>query len=181
MRSVRFRVTSSISSRAIRLRSRAGVAGSDQRAGKSAASWRIRVLCCSVELRVRGGGVAVVVVLGGLERAELVVPVGFEGVGDEPVVGVDGEVAAARELGVMPGALDMTCCGAGRLRRRAASSSAWTVSATSKRERGDSVEQQLADRLIDTLAGDRLALRGVLLDVLADASVVRDERARRWW
>ena len=41
------------------------------------------------ELGVRCGGGVFVVVLGGLELAELVVPVGFEGVGDEPVVGVD--------------------------------------------------------------------------------------------
>lgn len=41
------------------------------------------------ELGVRCGGSVFVVVLGGLELAELVVPVGFEGVGDEAVVGID--------------------------------------------------------------------------------------------
>ena len=65
--SVLFSVTSSISSRAMRLRSRCGVAGSDQSLGKSAASWRIWVLRSSLSAALRGGGLAVVVVLGGLE------------------------------------------------------------------------------------------------------------------
>ena len=34
------------------------------------------------------------------------VPVGFQGVGDEPVGGVDGQVAAAGQVGVVAGALD---------------------------------------------------------------------------
>jgi hypothetical protein len=41
------------------------------------------------------------------EGAQRGVPVGFEGVGDEPVGGVDGEVAAAGQVGVVAGALDM--------------------------------------------------------------------------
>jgi hypothetical protein len=50
-----------------------------------------------------GGGVfgGVVGVLRGVEVAEGGVPVGFEGVGDEPVGGVDGEVAAAGQVGVV--------------------------------------------------------------------------------
>ena len=70
------------------------------------------------ERGVRGGGGVFVVVLGGLELAELVVPVGFEGVGDEAVVGVDREVAAAGELGVLACALDVSLRAAGRLRQR---------------------------------------------------------------
>ena len=49
----------------------------------------------------------VVGVLGLAECAERGVPVGFEGVGDEPVGGVDGEVAAAGQVGVVAGALDV--------------------------------------------------------------------------
>ena len=45
--------------------------------------------------------------MGGLQRAERVVPVSLEGVGDESVVGIDCEVAAAREVGVLAGALDV--------------------------------------------------------------------------
>jgi len=45
-------VMSSISSRAMRLRSRCGVAGSDHRAGKSAASPRMRALSFSVSAAV---------------------------------------------------------------------------------------------------------------------------------
>jgi len=46
--SVLVKVTSSMSSRAMRLRSRCGVAGSDHMAGKSLASARMRALCWSV-------------------------------------------------------------------------------------------------------------------------------------
>ena len=46
-------------------------------------------------------------VLGLVEGAQRGVPVGFEGVGDEPVGGVDGEVAAAGQVGVVAGALDV--------------------------------------------------------------------------
>ena len=60
-----------------------------------------------VERCLGGGAGALVVVLGGLELAERVVPVGLEGVGDEPVVWVDGEVAAAGELCALAGALDV--------------------------------------------------------------------------
>ena len=52
-----------------------------------------------------GGGVGglLVGVLGVAVGAQGVVPVGFEGVGDESVGGVDGEVAAAGEVGVVAG------------------------------------------------------------------------------
>ena len=46
-------------------------------------------------------------VLGLAEGAQGGVPAGFEGVGDEPVGGVDGEVAAAGQVGVVAGALDV--------------------------------------------------------------------------
>ncbi len=49
-------------------------------------------------------------VVGGLgvaQGAQRGVPVGFEGVGDEPVGGVDGQVAAAGQVGVVAGALDV--------------------------------------------------------------------------
>ena len=49
---VRVTVTSVSSSRAMRLRSRAGVAGSSQIAGRSVTSWRIRVFCASVSCPV---------------------------------------------------------------------------------------------------------------------------------
>jgi hypothetical protein len=49
--------------------------------------------------------VALVGVFGVGELAQLVVPVGFELVGDEPVGGVHGEVAAAGGVGGVLGAL----------------------------------------------------------------------------
>ncbi len=56
---------------------------------------------------VRCGAGPLVVVLGGIEGAEGIVPVGLQRVGDQPVVGVDGQVAAAGELGVVAGAFDL--------------------------------------------------------------------------
>jgi hypothetical protein len=50
---------------------------------------------------------AVVVVLGVGEVAQLRVPVGLQGVGDESVGGVDREVAAAGRVGGVLGALDV--------------------------------------------------------------------------
>jgi len=41
------------------------------------------------------------------ERSQGGVPVGFEGGGDQPVVGVDGQVAAAGQVSVILGALDV--------------------------------------------------------------------------
>jgi hypothetical protein len=55
-----------------------------------------------------GCGAAVfVVVLGGAQGAQRVVPVCLQGVGDQPVVRVDGQVAAAGQLGAVAGAFDM--------------------------------------------------------------------------
>jgi hypothetical protein len=51
----------------------------------------------------RGLGRPVAVVLCVAELAEGVVPVGFESVGDEAVVGVDAEIAAAGDIGVVSG------------------------------------------------------------------------------
>src|SRR5207248_11329625 len=63
----------------------------------------------ALPLRVGEGGCAgfgAFVGVGGFgQLAQGVVPVGFQGVGDEPVGGVDGEVAAAGLLGVVLGAL----------------------------------------------------------------------------
>ena len=110
-RSVLTRVTSSMSRRTIRLRSRCGVAGSAHRAGKSAARrGPVHALLLGDGVGV-GAGVLVVVV-GGLQGTERVVPVGLEAVGDEPVVRVDGEVAAAGEVGAVAGAFDVVACAA---------------------------------------------------------------------
>ena len=95
-----------------------------------------------------GGGLAVVFVLGGLQRAERVVPVAFERVGDEPVVGVDGEVAAAGELGVVAGSVDV---GAAELVSFAGAGFELGLDGERdlERERGDRPEQQIPDRAVD--------------------------------
>jgi hypothetical protein len=66
--------------------------------------------------------------MGVVEGAQRGVPAGFEGVGDEPVGGVDGEVAAAGQVGVVAGALDV---GGASVSSALCSSSAWTVRAAS--------------------------------------------------
>ena len=169
--SVLFSVTSSISSRAMRLRSRCGVMGSDQSLGKSAASCTDPGLALVGERGVRGGGRVFVLVLGGLERSEFVVPVGLEGVGHEAVVRVDREIAAAGELGVVAGELDVTgaqfVCFAG---------ACFELGLDGQRdlqgERGDGLEQQFADRCVDALPGDPQASGAGVLDALAHALIV---------
>ena len=84
-----------------------GVAGSFQIAGRSVTSWPIRACCASVSCPACCSAGLVVGVLCVGEGAQRGVPVGFEGVGDEPVGGVDGEVAAAGQVGVVAGALDV--------------------------------------------------------------------------
>ena len=131
------------------------------------------------ELGVRCGAGVFVVVLGGLELAERVVPVGFEGVGDEAVVGIDRQVAAAAELGAMPGALDVVARSPSASSARA-SSSACTVRATS---RASGVTVWSSSRLIASSTPSpgtlRQRVRGVL-DALAQALVVGDSWPRRW-
>jgi hypothetical protein len=63
------------------------------------------LLVLIVEDGPSGGGGPLVVSVGLLQGAQGIVPVGFEAVGDEAVVGVDGEVAAAGEVGAVSGPL----------------------------------------------------------------------------
>ena len=173
--SVLLSVTSSISSRAMRFAfagGRGGVGPELGEVGRELADLGLAVL---IERGVGGGGLAVVFVLGGLQRAQRVVPVGFEGVCDEPVVGVDREVSPARELGVLVGAFDVRASqlvglvGAGfelGLDREC----------DLERERGDGLEQQLLDCAVDGVAGEIEADGAVALDVVVGAAVVGHER-----
>ena len=131
------------------------------------------------ELRRGGGGGALVVVLGCLQRAQRVVPVGLEGVGDEPVVGVDGEVAAAGELGVVAGPLDV---GAAQLVGFLGAGFELGLDAERdlEGERGDGVEQELADRVVDAVAGDDVAARAAASGSLRRCSGSRARAPRRW-
>ena len=60
-----------------------------------------------VQCHAIGLPLAVGVVLGVGAGAELVVPVGFESIGDQPVSGIDKQVPLARQLGLVLGALDL--------------------------------------------------------------------------
>ena len=156
----------------MRLRSRAGVAGSSQIAGRSVTSWRIRVFCASVSCPascLRACSQASWAWL----RARRAVPVGFEGAGDEPVGGVDGEVAAAGQVGVVAGALDVggaqgAGLGGAVLELGGDGESGFDG------ERGEGVDEQLPDLLVESGAGDGLADPVGMFDAVALAYVGGD-------
>src|SRR6266568_9521073 len=128
-----------------------------------------------VGLGERGGGRGgvVVVVLGGLQGAQRLVPVGFQGSGDQPVAGVDGEVAAAGQVGAVPGAFDVAGShGAGF--GGAGPDLGLDGEGDLEGQRGEGLEQQLAGGGAGGAAGDGLAARPGVVDALAHALVVRD-------
>src|SRR5207247_7439886 len=96
----------------------------------------------------------VVGVLGLAQGAERGVPVGFEGVGDEPVGGVDGEVAAAGQVGEVAGALDVR--GAQRVGVGGSLPEfGGDLEGGLDGQRGEGADQQLAGVLVEGVAGDR--------------------------
>ena len=102
-------VTSVSSSRAMRLRSLAGVGGvvpDRGQVGDQLLDPGLLVVGELAEVLLAG---VVIGFLGLVLGAQGGVPVGFEGVGDEPVGGVDGQVAAAGQVGVVAGAFDVGC------------------------------------------------------------------------
>jgi hypothetical protein len=120
-----------------------------------------------------GGGDAFVILAGGLQGAQRVVPIGFEAVGDEPVVGVDGQVAAAGEVGAVASAFD------GLPAQRVGLGGAGFQfglhgQGDLERERGEGVEQQAGRGVIDDCAGDGLAAGRAVLDAAVLAMVVGD-------
>jgi hypothetical protein len=111
-------------------------------------------------LLVVEGGVGlhgpVVGVLGVAELAQRVVPVGFEAVSDEPVVGIDRQVAAPGGLGAVAGPFDVggtEPVGLGG----AAGELVLDAQGDLERERGEGVEHERGDGGVDTGAGDALA------------------------
>ena len=167
---VRVTVTSVSSSRAMRLRSRAGVAGSSQIAGRSVTSWLDPGFLGVGELPGVVLAGLLVGVLGLAECAQRGVPVGFEGVGDEPVGGIDGEVAAAGQVGVVAGALDVRGAqGVGLV------GAVLQLGADGEGgldgQRGEGVDEQLPDPLVQSGAGDGLADPAGVGDAVALADV----------
>src|SRR5208282_6903001 len=108
-----------------------------------------------------GGGELPGVVLAGVvvcvlrlaQGAERGVPVGFEGVGDEPVGGVDGEVAAAGQVGVVAGALDVRGAQRAGLGRPVFQLGADGEGGLDG-ERGEGAGEQLPDPVVQPGAGD---------------------------
>src|SRR6266571_7025130 len=166
---VRVTVTSVSSSRAMRLRSRIGVAGSCQMPGRSVTSWLIRSFragvrvpsCCSRALSQAAWASL---------RAQRGVPAGFEGVGDEPAGGAGGEVAAAGRVGVVAGAFDVGCAqrvGFGGCLPELGGDLEGGLDG----QRGERVDEQLAGVLVEGVAGDRGADRAGVVDAVALAEV----------
>ena len=167
---VRVTVTSVSSSRAMRLRSRAGVAGSFQIAGRSVTSCWIRVFWASVSCPALFAAGVVVCVLGLAQGAKRGVPVGFEGVGDEAVGGIDGEVAAAGQVGVVAGALDVRGAQGVGLVRPVLQFGADGEGGLDG-QRGEGVDEQLPDPVVQSGAGDGLADPAAVVDAVALADV----------
>jgi len=119
---------------------------------------------------------AVVVVLGVVEVTQPLVPVRFEGVSDEPVAGVDGEVAAAGGIGGVAGPFDVGGADAvgvgGPVGEFAADGDRGL-----DRERGERVQDEVGDGGVDACAGHVLARRGAGGDAFELAGVVGDEGA----
>ena len=112
-------------------------------------------------------------VLGLAQGAQRGVPVGFEGVGDEPVGGVDGEVAAAGQVGVVAGALDVR--GAQRVGLvGAVLELGGDGEGGFDGQRGEGVDEQLPDPLVEAGAGDGLADPAAVRDAVALADVGGD-------
>src|SRR5207344_1642713 len=108
--------------------------------------------------------------LGVVEGAQGGVPVGFEGFGDEPVGGVDGEVAAAGQVGVVAGALDV------RGARRVGLGGAVLEFGGDGQggfggQRGELADEEPADLLVEGVPGDEGARRVPVGDAVALADV----------
>src|SRR5207344_3628237 len=101
--------------------------------------------------------------LGVVEGAQGGVPVGFEGFGDEPVGGVDGEVAAAGQVGVVAGALDVRGAQGVGLVRPVLQFGADGEGGLDG-QRGEGVDEQLPDPVVQSGAGDGLADPAGVLD-----------------
>ena len=118
-----------------------------------------------------GGAGAVVVLARGLQGPQRVVPVGFEAVGDQPVIRVDGQVAAAGQVGAVAGAFDVPaaqCIGFGG----AGVEFGLHGQGDLERVRGEGLEQQVGDGGVDDGAGDGLAALRTVLDAAGHALVV---------
>ena len=166
-------VTSVSSSRAMRLRSPCRGGGVVPDAGQVGGQLLYPGLLGAGELPGVFLAGSVVGFLGLAEGAEGGVPVGFEGVGDEPVGGVDGQVAAAGQVGVVAGAFHVG--GAQRVRFGGpVLELGGHLQGGFDGERGEGVDEQLPDGLVQVLAGDRSAGRTSVLDAVALAHVGGD-------
>ena len=109
--------------------------------------------------------------LGVVEGAQRGVPVGFEGAGDEPVGGVDGEVAAAGRVGVVAGALDVGGARSAAGLGGSVLEFGGDLEGGLDGQRGEGGDEELADVLVEGVAGDGGADRAGVVDAVALAEV----------
>jgi hypothetical protein len=146
------------------------VGGLAHEAGKSVASAPDAGLVGIAKCADVDGGV-VVVVPGGLQGAQRVAPVGLQAARDQPVAGVDGQVAAAIRVGAAAGAFDVVAAdGVGF--GSAGLDLGLDGEGNLEGQRGEGLEQQLADSDSAGSPGDDLAARPGAVDGLAHALVV---------
>lgn len=125
------------------------------------------------------GGLALgafVGVLGLGDLAQGAVPVGFQGVGDQAVVGVDGEVAAPGEVGVVLGPFHVAgpeLVGLGGAGGELVGDFQGGVDG----QRGESAQDEAGDGGVQGLAGQAFADPGAVLDGMGHAPVVGQEFA----
>ena len=129
--------------------------------------------------RAVGHAPPLVLLLRRRERPQLGVPVGLEGVGHEAVVGVDAQVAALSQLGLVAGPLDLPVAepvGLIGARLELGLDSQRHL----ERERAHGLDEQLPERAVDVAAEHLLAGRAGLLDaaLLADVERSRPTVAR---
>ena len=125
-----------------------------------------------VESDAAGGG-SLVFVVGVVELSQGVVPVGFEAVGHKAVVGVDGQVAAPGEVGAVAGSLDVAATqGVGLF--GAAFELGLDFEGDFQGNRGDGIEQELADGRVDGRPRDSVTDGRAGLDGLSHAAIVGD-------
>jgi len=115
-------------------------------------------------------------VLGSCQGAELVVPVGFEGVGDQPIIRIDQHKAIAGQQGLVTRPFHLLAAKRVRL-FQSGQQFGLHGQGQLERHRLGHLQQQLTHCLIDAGAGDLLTDRLAMLVAIVLADVVNHQPA----
>jgi hypothetical protein len=120
-----------------------------------------------------------ILLLGRIQCPKLVVPFRLEGIGDQPVRGVHVKVASLSQISLVPGPLDLFLAQVVHL-IQSGLNLLLDGERNFQRQRGDGVDEKLADGLVNVLAEDMLAYRDDVLNSIALAHILRyDLRSSR--